>query len=698
MALEREASALSAALERTAGDIRAARARLDAAQSELARMDEAANERARLSSVAEAIEAHREAVLTHETAREQHLAAQRLRTVLARAEKSLNDAVRELEQSVNSAGAADLAGWHWRTGDAEDPVAAAKRLIQAASTVDLAAVSADADAFLQAEKFGQDLETAHAQAANFKSFLDKLIKERTALLAGGDPHALRDEATGRRQEALQAMAQSTERMQAIGEKVDEIHGLLIRLSSQEDGTTCPTCAQLIDAQAIQSICQSLEIQIASLESERSAVASTRHGADQAAKRLEAELRLFGERATQLDTLIGRIATGESRITDAEQGAKDIELALATHLASMGRQTAPTDDEIEVARHRLEVARRLGSVLPLLVRLEAAARQGTDDAAELRTALNELGDVHFDSAAHDAARAALKHAENAAARVEQIDQLLAERSAREAEISAVDAELASLTSTKAEREAVIAALAFDPAALEHAQAAEQSAVQAERSARDARALAVAAHADTAKQRDALVAEQTRIGKLFEKADARAREAGELDMMYREFNGFEQYVADRLTPQLSDYTSELLSAITEEKYDHVWFNSNYGIEVYDGADEKFDVAEFSGGERDVIALCARLALSRLIGGQANNPPGFMVLDEVFGSLDRERRTQVLETLGALAGTADAFHQLFIISHVDDVRSSPIFNEIWRVAEGPDGVSHLENLNLTGGFEEG
>ena len=162
MALEREASALSAALERTAGDIRAARARRDAAQSELARMDEAANERARLSSVAEAIEAHREAVLTHETAREQHQTAQRLRTDLARAEKSLNDAVRELEQSVNSVGAADLAGWHWRTGDAEDPVAAAKRLIQAASTVDLAAVSADADAFLQAEKFGQDLETAHA--------------------------------------------------------------------------------------------------------------------------------------------------------------------------------------------------------------------------------------------------------------------------------------------------------------------------------------------------------------------------------------------------------------------------------------------------------------------------------------------------------------------------------------------------------
>jgi exonuclease SbcC len=135
-----------------------------------------------------------------------------------------------------------------------------------------------------------------------------------------------------------------------------------------------------------------------------------------------------------------------------------------------------------------------------------------------------------------------------------------------------------------------------------------------------------------------------------------------MMYREFNGFEQYVADRLTPQLSDYTSELLSAITEEKYDHVWFNSNYGIEVYDGADEKFDIAEFSGGERDVIALCARLALSRLIGGQANNPPGFLVLDEVFGSLDDVRRQNVI---ALLRGLQDRFEQVIVITHIEGVR---------------------------------
>ncbi|MDP9355947.1 MAG: hypothetical protein M3R02_11840, partial [Chloroflexota bacterium] len=149
--------------------------------------------------------------------------------------------------------------------------------------------------------------------------------------------------------------------------------------------------------------------------------------------------------------------------------------------------------------------------------------------------------------------------------------------------------------------------------------------------------------------------------------------------------------------AEHTGELLAAVTEGKYDRVEFDENYGLEIYDGADEKFPMDDFSGGERDVAALCARLALSRMVGGQAAHPPGFLVLDEVFGSLDRERRAQVLETLGSLAASTEAFHQLFIISHVDDVRASPIFNQIWRVTETAEGVSQLQDVTLMSGADE-
>jgi exonuclease SbcC len=149
-------------------------------------------------------------------------------------------------------------------------------------------------------------------------------------------------------------------------------------------------------------------------------------------------------------------------------------------------------------------------------------------------------------------------------------------------------------------------------------------------------------------------------------------------------------------LAEHTGELLAAVTEGKYDRVGFDENYGLEIFDG-EEHFPIGSFSGGERDVAALCARLALSRLVGGQAGHPPDFLVLDEVFGSLDRERRAQVMEMLGTLAGNTDAFRQLFIISHVDDVRASSVFNQVWRLSESDDGVSQFEDITESGGFEE-
>jgi exonuclease SbcC len=163
------------------------------------------------------------------------------------------------------------------------------------------------------------------------------------------------------------------------------------------------------------------------------------------------------------------------------------------------------------------------------------------------------------------------------------------------------------------------------------------------------------------------------------------------MYREFAAFDQFVASRIAPRLAEQTSELLDIATDGKYNHVEFDDNYGIQVYDGPDEKFPLEGFSGGERDVVALCARLALSQVIGSSAAHPPSFLVLDEVFGALDRDRRTQLLELLGRIAETIDSFQQMFIISHVDDVRSSPIFTRVLRIVEAEDGSSRIEDATV-------
>jgi exonuclease SbcC len=161
------------------------------------------------------------------------------------------------------------------------------------------------------------------------------------------------------------------------------------------------------------------------------------------------------------------------------------------------------------------------------------------------------------------------------------------------------------------------------------------------------------------------------------------------MYNLFGEFEQFVVSRLTPALSEITSELVRQVTDGKYDDVTFDDNFGVLVGDGDENPFPLASFSGGERDVIALCARLALSQMIGLQAAEQPGFLVLDEVFGSLDRERRGKLLDLFGNLSTVAERFQQVFIISHVDDVRLAPILDELWRVHESDEGKSTIMNL---------
>jgi len=51
---------------------------------------------------------------------------------------------------------------------------------------------------------------------------------------------------------------------------------------------------------------------------------------------------------------------------------------------------------------------------------------------------------------------------------------------------------------------------------------------------------------------------------------------------------------------------------------------------------------------------------------------VLDEIFGSLDEERRAAVVELLRSLA---DRFPQVVLITHIDSVREG--FDRVIRVA---------------------
>jgi exonuclease SbcC len=134
------------------------------------------------------------------------------------------------------------------------------------------------------------------------------------------------------------------------------------------------------------------------------------------------------------------------------------------------------------------------------------------------------------------------------------------------------------------------------------------------------------------------------------------------------------------------SNLVRDLTDNRYERMEFDDNYRVKLLDRFDDSYAIERFSGGESDVASLSARVALSRIVAASGGNTLGFLVLDEVFGSLDAERRTNVLLALERLKRS---FGQIFMISHVAEVQESALVDEIWMLEEDDDGKSTVKKI---------
>jgi len=144
------------------------------------------------------------------------------------------------------------------------------------------------------------------------------------------------------------------------------------------------------------------------------------------------------------------------------------------------------------------------------------------------------------------------------------------------------------------------------------------------------------------------------------------------------GFKENVISRIVPTLSETSSDLLSQLTEGKYGGMRLDDEYQMYLYDQGDEH-RLERFSGGETDLANLCLRLAISRMIMERSGSQMNFLVLDEIFGSQDQNRKRNILETLGQLQ---KQFRQILLITHIDDVKDS--VSAVLRVREKEDGSS--------------
>lgn len=583
-------------------------------------------------------------------------------------------------------------GWLWRATDDAQPAIAAERLQAVARAVDLRAARAEADATARAAQAGTDHTAAGSHLSTCESWLLKLRGELDALFADGDPAGLVRAAQQRQSAATAVWVSASGEEKALQVEVDKLRQSTSRLR-EEGSSSCPTCGQPIDAIVLRTLQDGIadrERKVAQLR----ALATTNRELDRMAG---IDLAAAQARQDAVNTLRERIRNGETRTEEARSAHSDAGERLRVALAAAGLTEVPSDATVQSATRRVE---ERAAVVSQADRLGDLALQFRDDdarAAETREELDALGVVAYDETAHKAARAALGAAQAAGGQAGEIRNELGQRPQLATDREAATAELAARRAERSGLERERQAVGFDADSLTSARAQAKEAVDL--------LLAATGHLNAVRtaERDARLAleaidrEEARVADLATQAAAADQSADELQRMYKGFDDFERWVAQRMNPLLADRASEILAEVTNGEYDRVRFDDDYGLHIYDG-DEDFPVAQFSGGERDVASLAARLALSRLIGAQAAHPPAFVVLDEVFGSLDQERRTRLLGMLDVLTNDdAEGFRQLFVISHVDDVRQSQAFDEVWRITADGQGVSQWENLQVSGGIEE-
>ncbi len=332
--------------------------------------------------------------------------------------------------------------------------------------------------------------------------------------------------------------------------------------------------------------------------------------------------------------------------------------------------APPEDltSLEEEHRRLDIALRRAT--ELLAEAETRSRQREVLEAERQRLATELErleselsgpEARYDRARHDHVRDMLTRLEP---RRREHDQLTGQAS--RAEALAADAAVAEAAATAAEAEvtrirAGMVATELDPA---EAAKVEQDLADAERRGSEAAVAAAGAEAAAEGARQLLDRARERQGEREMRVAAIRAATDDVDRLSeldRAYGDLRTELNVRLRPELNERASGFLNIITGGRYSDLELSEDYTATIMEDGDPK---SVISGGEEDLVALALRLAISEMIAERAGQPLSMLVLDEVFGSLDEERRQSVLELL---RGLADRFPQVVVVSHIEGIRDA-------------------------------
>lgn len=163
---------------------------------------------------------------------------------------------------------------------------------------------------------------------------------------------------------------------------------------------------------------------------------------------------------------------------------------------------------------------------------------------------------------------------------------------------------------------------------------------------------------------------------QKLELNKRELSKLIKSEEIVKGYKIKRMSKARPKIQSIMQELLSFTTNGKYDLVEIDEHYNVFIYRNGVKK-PLHLYSGGEKKLIALCMRLAISRILTSQGEHKNfDYLALDEVLGSMDEGRQETIIEALKKLTSV---FSQIFMITHNSNIKG--LFDYTLQVEQNID-----------------
>jgi exonuclease SbcC len=538
---------------------------------------------------------------------------------------------------------------------------------------------------------GLQRQVAEAEAAGAR------LAEVAGLLA--PLPAMRNEAA-----ALDALAEAHARRRGLVAQLSDVRN---HLASVEERQSRLPPAQAIETARLRSQELRASLTVVALDAENARTAWVRDAQDARTKR-QGLADQYQELRDQRQRLVKAGPTGDCPTCTRPLGAEyenvlglldrqmDEVVSNGNYYKQRIEQLQNEPPELdELDRRRVELERELSTATSELGRLEAQFQEAAPldqerrrllaRVAELEAAIGEAP-ADYDERRHREVQDGIRALEPLALEAERLRVVGERAEAIREELAVATRERTRAMETATSSRMRLTDLGYSEEAHREAQEAAEA---AERGRREAEVALARARGESGAAAEAVqMAERRRQEWTARERDstATARDLSLHQELDRALSDLRGELNATLRPDLSDLASSFLRDLTNGRYTELELNEDYGAILLDDGDPK---AVISGGEEDVANLALRLAISQMIAERAGQPLSLLVLDEIFGSLDEDRRTAVVDLLRSLA---DRFPQVILITHIDSVRDG--FDRVIRVGlDVARGVATARDEPLAG-----